>query len=414
MTWRDQLMPATLDGVAFEYRQVQDTAGRRTALFEYPGGEEPYIEDLGPHAKQWRLEAFLIGENYHVTLQELEDVLNTPGVRKFNHPYRGELPAKLLGKYTTTHSDQEGGMVKISFTLVEAGQGFPLIAVDTPAKVGILSGLAIKALEDKTRFSLLGAIKDLIGAVLGALGKALSAINKVNGKIAAGLSVIDDAAFLVDSIGDGLTELLNTPGALMNKLNNLLDKVLSLVTDFLPGTAEIDVVEPVFPQADILMDAFAELFVIEAEASVIPTATEQAELEVAAMAAITLNIKGATLALTSAAVADLELDSATQAAQVQETLAAGYDEVLASPDMDPEIFEIFAALKAATVEHLSTAQRNLPTLASYLPRQTLPALVVAYEVHGDARREAEIVRRNNVKHPAFLGGGIALEVVADD
>ena len=178
MTWRDQLLPAKLDDVEFLYERVEDQGGRRTVPFEYPGGLDPYIEDMGPSAKRWTINAFLIGPNYHVTLADLIDVLDKPGTRKFQHPYRGEFPVKLLGTYRVTHSDREGGMAQISFTLMEAGLAFPLIAIDTPAKVGLLSGLALDKLEANTKFSLLDAIKDVIASVLGALGKALSAINK--------------------------------------------------------------------------------------------------------------------------------------------------------------------------------------------------------------------------------------------
>ena len=172
--------------------------------------------------------------------------------------------------------------------------------------------------------------------------------------------------------------------------------------------------EPVFPQAEILMDAFVQLFAIEQEAEVIPTRTPQAEQEQAAIAAVNLNIKGATLALTSAAVADLTLDSADDAAAIQATLAESYDEVLATEDLDPEVFEIFAALKAATVEHLSVAQQQLPAVAEYTPNQTMPALVVAYELYGDATRDREIIFRNKIRHPSFVPGGQTLEVIADD
>jgi prophage DNA circulation protein len=41
---------------------------------------------------------------------------------------------------------------------------------------------------------------------------------------------------------------------------------------------------------------------------------------------------------------------------------------------------------------------------------TLPALVVAHRVYGDATRADEIVSRNRVRHPGFVPGGIALEV----
>ena len=47
------------------------------------------------------------------------------------------------------------------------------------------------------------------------------------------------------------------------------------------------------------------------------------------------------------------------------------------------------------------------------PEATQPALVLAYGLYEDAGREAEIVTRNKVRHPGFVPGGQALEVLAD-
>lgn len=416
MTWKDDLLPAKLDDVEFHYRSVKDRAGNRNVLHEFPGGDAPFVEELGRKAQRWIVEAFLLGENYHVALHNLTDVLDTPGVRKFQHPYKGELPAKLLGEYVVTRTDTEGGIGKVAFTLVEAGLGFPLTPVDSGANVRKLAGLALLALEGKTKFSLLGAIKGVIAAVLGALGKALSAINKVNGKIAAALGVLDSAAFLVDSIGDSLTKLINTPGALMNKLNNLLGSVIGLVTgllDLVPQTA-VGVEEPHYPQADILLETFVALSAFEALPEAIPTNTPQAALEVAAVDAVNLNISAATLALTASAATTADLESAAGAAKMQAALVGGFDKTLATPDLDPEVAEIFAALKAETVKHLTAVQQDLPNLSAHIPKQTLPALVVAYELYEDASRDGEILRRNKVRHPNFLAGGVPLEVIADD
>ena len=38
----------------------------------------------------------------------------------------------------------------------------------------------------------------------------------------------------------------------------------------------------------------------------------------------------------------------------------------------------------------------------YTPIQTLPMLAVAYELYVDATRDAEILLRNDIKHPSFV------------
>ena len=52
-------------------------------------------------------------------------------------------------------------------------------------------------------------------------------------------------------------------------------------------------------------------------------------------------------------------------------------------------------------------------MASYTPQATLPALVIAHRLYGDATRADEVCVRNNVRHPGALRGGMALEVLSE-
>lgn len=44
---------------------------------------------------------------------------------------------------------------------------------------------------------------------------------------------------------------------------------------------------------------------------------------------------------------------------------------------------------------------------------TMPALLIAHRVYGDARRADDIVSRNRIAHPGFVSGGQVLEVLKD-
>lgn len=63
----------------------------------------------------------------------------------------------------------------------------------------------------------------------------------------------------------------------------------------------------------------------------------------------------------------------------------------------------------ADLRHLREAKDG----RGYTPRETLPSLLVAYQIYGDAGRADEIAARNTPRHPGFLVGGNQLEVLAD-
>ena len=71
------------------------------------------------------------------------------------------------------------------------------------------------------------------------------------------------------------------------------------------------------------------------------------------------------------------------------------------------------ALRAALSTDLRTRALAMPNLTEYTPQATLPAVVIAHRLYGDATRADEICVRNNVRHPGALRGGMALEVLSE-
>lgn len=414
MTWRDDLLPAQLNGLEFHYREVTGEGGRRTVLFQYPGSDDSYLEDLGKEARTYNIQAFLIGDNYHVTRDDLIDILDAGGGMLFQHPYHGEVKVKLLGKFKWTEVDTEGGTVRFDFTLVETGSGFPSTFVATPAKVAKLAATAATKVAEKTKFSLLGAISDVVQSVTNGIGKANSALRKANGKIGAALSLVDDVTFAIQDFDSQLTALRNQPQNLMNKFLALKSSVMGLVRDFEPPVIEVDVEGFPISVAPITLEAVALLNATEQLPDAIPTPTEQYAIEAAALAAVDLADKAGTVIYAAEALAAQQMENAAQAKLVQDTLVESFDNVLATEDLDPEILESMLALKAATIEHFTQQQQQLPDLATYQVQQTMPALVIAHELYGDATRVAEVIARNRIRHPAFVPGGTTLEVLADD
>ena len=77
------------------------------------------------------------------------------------------------------------------------------------------------------------------------------------------------------------------------------------------------------------------------------------------------------------------------------------------------IYVAVTDLRTAVVQAVPDPEQDLPRLARFAPRQTLPSLVVAYQLYGDAGRAEDIVARNDPRRPGFLIGGQQLEVLAN-
>ena len=108
----------------------------------------------------------------------------------------------------------------------------------------------------------------------------------------------------------------------------------------------------------------------------------------------------------------IEYASLDDAVTLRDELLDAIDKQINEP-MAQELYAAFADMRAAVVTDLRTRGMQLPRLTEHTPQTTLPALVVAHQLYGDATREAELVERNNILHPGFIQGGQSLEVLAN-
>ncbi len=117
------------------------------------------------------------------------------------------------------------------------------------------------------------------------------------------------------------------------------------------------------------------------------------------------------LCAVSDALPDLVFESVDQAEGFRDNVVSVAETLEGSVASD-NLFQALLDLKAAIIAHIESAAGTLPSLSSFRPAKTLPALAIAYELYGDAFRDEEICRRNDVGHPCFVPGGVALEVLS--
>jgi len=111
------------------------------------------------------------------------------------------------------------------------------------------------------------------------------------------------------------------------------------------------------------------------------------------------------------ASAGWEYASSTDAQAVRDELSDQIDQE--AETASDATYGALMDLRAAVVRDLTDRAMQLPRLVRVTPVRTLPALVIAHQIYGDAGRAEEIVARNRIRHPLAVPGGQALEVLAD-
>ena len=132
MPWRANLVDASFRGVGFQVDEHDSPiAGRRVAVHEYPGRDEPFIEDLGRTTKTYSIEAFMVGDDYATARDRLIEACDMPGPGELVHPYLGSLQVACTG-CSLTERTREGRMARFSLSFTEAGANqYPTNRVNT-------------------------------------------------------------------------------------------------------------------------------------------------------------------------------------------------------------------------------------------------------------------------------------------
>jgi prophage DNA circulation protein len=61
--WAATLWPASFKGVPFWAERDKDVVGKRLAVHEFPGRDDPFIEDLGAKARTFDLTAYFVDDD---------------------------------------------------------------------------------------------------------------------------------------------------------------------------------------------------------------------------------------------------------------------------------------------------------------------------------------------------------------
>lgn len=434
MTWRERIDPemrGAYRGVPFYVERADTKGGRRWLIHEYPRRDKPYSEDMGRRAKEWRLQLFVAGDDYDRDRDALIEAFDAPGAATLEHPYLGSVMA-VASDVGWSESTAEGGVCTFQVTFSEAGEeSYPATAMDTQREVGLAADIFEGSILDD--FADKWSVDGLLGWSLVAVERDLTAVVRGIEDVVGGIAdqVAEFIRFPMSVAGIVIGGYNRLKGAVMRPINALdLYSGRSLVgqsddddgganvTTGLAGDAAAAgmgarvLLSPGTPvRAARLLRETAE-----SAAAVPPPAADTPERRQRAQNAVAVRqLNGRAAALTAARlVAETDWPSRQEAqAAGQDTLALIDAQMATEEPISDVVYGALAALRAAVTADLRARAVALPGLTTYTPQVTLPALVVAHRLYGDARRADEIVIRNGVPHPGALRGGIELEVLSE-
>lgn len=397
MAWRDQLQPASFRQVKFHVAGTDGQIGRRTVLHEYPLRDLPYAEDMGRKSREFTLEAFVIGADYMGARDALIDAIEAPGPGELVHPFRGRMNVAITACRISESTDF-GGMAKFSLTFVEAGQNLqPAAAVNTGAAVTVAAddATAVTINDFGDGFSVENLPEFVEVGALANLTTALASIQAAANGIIKDAVIMPEFVLQLSGVSAILSSLIRTPATLAGSLMSQIAALRGIALSPLDA----------FGALSNLFDFGADPISFPYVPSTTPSRSQQA----ANQAAVVSFVKRAALIEASRAASQFEFASYNEAIAVRDDLANRLEtEAESAPDT---AYTALTNLRIAVIRDITARGADLSRIVQYTPGATLPALVVAHQLYGDASKADEIVARNHIRHPGFVVGGQALEVL---
>ncbi len=361
--------------------------GRRKIVHEYPLRDNPYVEDNGKKAREFSVNVLVIGNDFEANRDKLMEALEQPGSGTLVHPEFGTMTVSIISARLNQNNKAQGkATFSITFIQGKTEPTYPTSGDDTPA---LVNAQADKTIEDSINdfaknFDVLGQSQIYVDDLLDELDDNLVAIDNVVGSVTAPLaglirSPYNFGAALAGSLSRVQT-LLDEPGNALNLYKGLIDKD---------------------------------------EPEITTTNTPQSKQHAKSNQAMTSLIKRLAICEAAKTTAKITFETSNDAISIQQDLTGAIDEQIERVDVvdaspiDDTVYFSLVELRAVVIADLRIRAAQLPKIKQFIPLTTLPALVIAHNVYGDAKRESELVTRNKISHPGFVQGGQPLEVLAD-
>lgn len=455
--WSAGLQQATWRGVPFVCSTDSVDAGRMVAVHEYPYRESQpaWPEDTGRMPRRFPLTGYLVGDDVLVQRETMLRAVETPGPGTLVHPSFGAMQVSVLRFASSMRADL-GRATELVFEFIEAGQqDYPSAEDDTGVAVDADADEADAAAEDAADDGPLAqfaaAVGDVIDDVVAAVGDVIDAVVDVVADVAEAVGdVVDEVLGVFDDVADLILPVVSivtgTVIEIVARVAPILNLVDAIVSDAASTVAAAYSVDGAFGRyAETLPLALRPASVADAlEATTARRSAALTALDDVAAAASPLDLAVAlrqAVAVVSTGVSptdrlrvlqrlavvpgtDLAALCCRRFAVIALARAArayqpkSYDDAIATLDVvaraieneatvagdmgDDAGFATLRQLQGSVIRDLRARGASLAPLITVAFAETLPALVMAHRLYGDATRADEIVARVDPVHPGFM------------
>lgn len=386
--WKLRIQSASFRGIPFQVYMAGGSLRRSTTLHVFPNGSAPYPEDLGKAPQFYDVQGFVSGSSYMTQRDALEAAFQQPGPGTLVHPWYGSLYVALAGPVRTQHSAVDGGLWQFQarFVRVEKPGGL----TGAPNLLDMVAE-RVSAVAERAQ-----ALADSVGQYL---DKGAWVVSQI--ETAAGVFISSVKSVL--ALPEGLSTLAGMAGS--------TGWLTGMISSGSFGASCWNMVQTGAENLPSGSGSAALLDLVRSAPQV--TASEIFGTSRSAAAEgqrIVSNVQRQMCAAAACSVAAAYAPSTTkEAGELQASVLDAID--AAQVEADDDTFAALSNLRTVTLRSMAEKARTLPDVISVTESQVMPSLAVVWRWTGGLEAEQELVARNGLRHPGFVPGGQALELI---
>lgn len=397
------LRPAKWKSVNFWVDDTGAEVGRRNVLHEYPFRDVPLGEDLGRAARKVRITAFFIGDKDATAMDRAWSLINAmeaEGPGTLIHPWLGRMDSMQLATPGSVKFPRaEGGKITVQLDLIEAGESLDEdVSADTASQLQSAADTARTTSQEAIAADWLIEVGDYLDAAATQVEAACQQFEKM-------LEPVAQAEMALDRIINSVQRIINAPLSVAGKLEDRIERLIGKLSNPFSG-----------------LTSWGKLLKLEALHSWYPAGLKQQGGQAAWVrsAATNTTLKTGQLPAMPASMAhyvrrelviqgveslpSITFTSKAEIASVRQQLLVALDTEIKAAQTD-DLYVVFSDLRLTVVQHLAAVLPTVADIQTITTLQTMPALVLAYQITGAIDIADDLVARNGITHPGFVPAG---------
>jgi prophage DNA circulation protein len=402
MGWQDRYTDASFRGVKFYVRRANASSGRDMAVHSYVNNDKHDYEDTGKKPLSYSITAFVLGEDYDIQRNKLEEALDTKGPAILQHPYRGKIKV-VVEKWNCTEVDTQGGIATYVISFY----------VDSVKSQAVIKNDKFNIYKNKKTF--FENVKAWFKNAYSLAMMPVSAVSDARDTIQKSFVFIDGAKKLAGAYYEFKREIENLKG---------LQIALSLNAEYLFDSFKDMINWGVEPVSKIKLKANKdnsreqieeqEQISTSAETPVVSTPDEITKKETYPATQIQQLQRLIVIGCQAGLLSEIEFKNYKDAQDAQNNLFKKINKELEKESITDDVYASLVDLKQSVFVYMEQAQINLPVVIEKENPQHTDSLSLSYELYGSIANAEDIADINDIVHPGFIPAKkIKVKVYAD-